>query len=294
MRTARQLAACLQPLTGERATGTVRIVATSPSVPVPKGTFLFPVHRTEGGSDMLRPALVFRTAADVVATPAGVLCDVFSVVGGPAHNAPAGTIFRFLPPRAGLSNDIVATTAIVGATRLDGPCGVREVHMFEQLNAGGAQAQLFFSKLSAFPSIVLVWEATGTAQDIGPNVRLRPDRWTAHIVVSRLDTTELRAAEGLDLMDGVETLLGRRSKVDGETFTSADTEIVGRARLAISDTTYIYSVSLQTWSGVPRRDDRDFQAWLKTSYTMYTTPPNPALTPEVVTLVDGATYNQTP
>lgn len=294
LRTLRQIAAVLQPLTGDRATATVRIVSTAPSVPVPKGTYLYPIHRSDAGSDMLRPALVFRTLADVVATPAGVDAAIHSVVGGLAHNAPAGTVFRFSPPRAALSPDVVATTAVAGATKLDGPCGVREIHVFEQLSAGGVQAQLFFSKLSAFPAIVLVWEATGAAQDIGPNVRLRPDRWTAHIVVSRLDSGELRANDGLEIMDAVETLLGRRAHVDGVAFTSADVEIVGRARLAIADSTYVYSVSFQTWSGVPRRDDRAVQAWLRTSYTVKTTPPDEALDPTVVTLVDGATYDQTP
>lgn len=294
MRTLRQCAAVLQPLTGERATGTVRLVSTPATLAVPAGTYMFPVHVSDAGSDMLRPALVFQTAADVVATPAGVDVAVFSVVGGIAHHAPAGTVFRLAEPMSADIASAVATTAIAGATSPAGPLAVKEIHVFEQLTAGSQAAQLFYSKLRAFPAIVLVWEATGAAQDIGPNVRLRPDRWTAHIVVSRLDVGELRAEQGLNIMDAVEVLLGRRRIVDGQPFTSADVEIVGRARLAIADTTYIYSVSFQTWSGVPRRDDREFKAWLKTSITLRTTPPDPSLTPEVVTLVDSATYDHEP
>lgn len=89
----------------------------------------------------------------------------------------------------------------------------------------------------------------------------------------------------------VSELLGLRVGVDGADITNGAIKILGRQRTATTDSAYIYTLRIGTSTVVTRRDDRSFPEYLRTKYTLVTTPADTALSPSVVTLVEDAEYD---
>ena len=126
----RALMALLQPITGERATGQVRITTRpgSGSVLLPYGYYFWPV--VDG---QVEPQWLFKLAKNPgredgcwEVTEAGDLCDAFSNIGGIRHNVTGGTVFRSeIPEFAQL--DIVAEGDFAGATTYEADEAVKLV-----------------------------------------------------------------------------------------------------------------------------------------------------------------------
>lgn len=296
MQTARHLMAVLAPLTGERSEGTVTITtrADVPEFEIPLNFHLLPVLKSAGGNDALAPQLPFRVAEAGVATPAGVTFPVTSVIGGTIHNLPAGTVFRCALEDNRIAS-VVASGALSGAENYAGVGAVKQILMYEAVGNADAQRNLFLAKLAGLcPAIVLVWESSGSPKYIGTDKTMMVDQWAVHVVVSRFDAGELRALEGLEILDLVGELLGLRVGVDGAYITNGGIKIQSRQRTATTDSAYIYTLRIASSTTITKRDDREFSEWLTTSYTLITTPPEMALSPSVVTLVDDAVYDQDP
>ena len=185
----------------------------------------------------------------------------------------------------------VASTAIGGAADYEGVGALKQVLMYEQIGASDAQRNLFLGKLRALPAAVLVWESSSSPEKVGPNKTKMLEQWTLHIVVSRLDAGELRSLEGLEILDLCSELLGRAVGIDRADFTNGDLSLLGRNRIVAADSAYIYGLRFQTSTTITKREQRVFEAWLKTSYTLVTTPET-ALSPSRVTLVEDAVYDQ--
>lgn len=293
MQTARHLMAVLAPLTGDRSDGTVTIKtrADVATLSIPLNFHLLPVKTSLVGTPALAPQLPFRVAEPVVATPAGVTVAATSVLGGAVHNLPAGAIFRCALEDNRIES-IVAASAFTGAVDYTGVGAVRQVLMYESIGNGSVQRDLFLAKLAGLcPAIVIVWESSGSPENLSGGHTKIAEQWAVHVVVSRLDAGELRSLEGLEILDLVSELLGRRVGVDGAWFTNGETKILSRARTAVSDSAYIYTLRIQTNTTITKRDAREFEDWLTTSYTLVTTPET-ALSPSVVTLVEDAVYDQ--
>ena len=293
--TARHLMAVLQPLMGDRSEGTVTIAtrADVATLAIPKNYTLLPLRATTRGKPSLSPQMPFRTTEAITATPAGVEVGVTSILGGLAYNLPAST--SFVP--ASEDNRIAsveASTALAGATAYEGTGALKDVLVYESIGSSQAQRDLFLAKLVRTPAAVIVWESSAHEQNVGTDKTKVTEQWSIHVVVSRADAGELRALEGLEILDLVSELLGRRSGIDGAAITNGDIKILSRARTAVADSAYIYSLRIQTGTTITRTDDRVFDEWLTTSYTLVSTPPDLALSPSVVTFVDDAVYDQNP
>lgn len=292
---ARQLAAVMQPLTGDRSSGTVRLVSTDPSVVIPHNTYLLPIVQSASGQGQIQPEFIFRTDAPVTVTPAGAPVVITSNIGGIRHNLPSGTVFRLHPAQPGMVQTAVATTAITGATDVSGSQAIKRIVNYEQLGAANVARDLFLGKVGTYPAVVLVWESTGEGLCYGSKIYLRPDKWSMHVVVSRFDAGELRSADGLDILDAVEEILTSRAHVDGEPFSSKYAQLHSRSRLAVTDSSYVYSVQFSTFHATLQTETRapsKFPLWSKTKYNLITEPPDPSLNPPSVTVVHDATYNQ--
>lgn len=292
MQTARHLMAVLAPLTGPRSEGTITIKtrADVATLPIPLNYHLLPMKKVAAtGNQALAPQLPFRTIEAVEATPAGVTVGVTSVLGGRIHNLESGTVFHEALKDNRIAS-IVATSSIAGASDYEGVGALKQVLMYEQIGSGEAQRNLFLAKLRKLPAAVLVWESSGSPEKVGPNKTKMLEQWTLHIVVSRLDSGELRALEGLDILDLASELLGRAVGIDGADFTNGDLSLTGRNRVVAADSAYIYGLRFQTSTTITKREVREFGEWLKTSYTLVTTPET-ELSPSRVTLVDGAVYD---
>lgn len=293
MQTARHLMAVLAPLTGERSEGTVTIKtrADVAELPIPLNFHLLPVKKSAVGTPALAPQLPFRVAEAAVATPAGVTVPVTSVLGGVIHNLSDETVFRVALEDNRIAS-VVGAGAFTGATDYTGTGALKQVLMYESIGSSEAQKNLFLAKLAGrCPAGVLVWESSGSPENLAGGHTKVVEQWSVHVVVSRLDAGELRSLEGLEILDLVSELLGRRVGVDGAFFTNGETKILSRARTANTDSAYIYSLRIQTNATITKRDDREFSEWLKTSYTLVTTPET-ELSPSVVTLVGDAVYDQ--
>lgn len=298
MHVGRRIMALLQPLTGDRSSGTVTIATTeeTASLELAKNTNILPILPSSApGSTAVAVAhqRPFRLAEAVTVTPDGVDVAVTSLLGGIAHNLPAGTRFRIAPEDNRIAS-IEASTDLAGATDYTGTGALKQVLMYEQIGGGNAQRDMFLAKLAGrCPAAVLVWESWTAQQRLASNKTKGLDTWSMHVVVSRADAGELRALEGLEILDLVMELVGMVEGVDGETITNGLSSLVNGARVTAADSAYIYAVRFQTSRVITRRDTREFLEWLTTSYTLVTTPPDEALSPSVVTLVDGAVYDHT-
>lgn len=294
MQTARHLMAVLAPLVGERSEGsvTIRTRADVAELPIPLNFHMLPVVNSVGGTGALAPQLPFRVAEAGTATPEGVVFPVTSVVGGAIHNLPIGTTFRCALEDNRIES-IEASTDIAGADDYTGVGAVKQILVYESIGSGATQRDLFLAKLAGrCPAIVLVWESSGSPQYIGVDKTLLVEQWGVHVVVSRLDAGELRSLEGLEILDLVSELLGLRVGVDGAAITNGAIKILSRARVANTDSAYIYSLRIAVSTTVTKRDDRTFSEWLKTSYTLISTPEDVARSPSVVTFVEDAVYDQ--
>lgn len=289
----RSIEGLLQPLTGDRATGTVAMKAADADLVLPKGTYLAPVLVSDTGNKQLAPGQMYRTLASATLTSsAEVDVPIESVVGGERMNLPEGTEFVPLSGApAGIDPLITASSAVSGATTFDGIGAVKQVAIFEELQPGSAPIDAFWAKLSMFPAVVIVWESSGAGEKIGPNKSMRRDIFSAHVVISRLDAGELRSAEGLEILDALEAILTRSARIES---TSRDVDSLGADRVVSTPQLYVYRYRFQTTVAVVRRDDREFEEWTSTRYTMVSTPIDPSLTPSRVTLIEGAVYDQDP
>lgn len=293
MQTARHLMAVLAPLTGERAEGTITITtrADVPELEIPLNFHLLPVLQSAEGNGALAPQLPFRVAEAGVATPDGVTFPVTSVLGGTVHNLPDSTVFRCALEDNRIAS-IEASSLIEGATNYTGTGALKQILMYETIGNSSAQRDLFLAKLAGrTPAAVIVWESSGSPTFYAPNHTKLAEQWAIHVVVSRFDAGELRALEGLEILDMVSELLGLRVGVDGADITNGAIKILGRQRTATTDSAYIYTLRIGTSTVVTRRDDRSFPEYLRTKYTLVTTPADTALSPSVVTLVEDAEYD---
>jgi hypothetical protein len=241
---ARRLLACVASMTGERSTGSLTVKATGADTVLRKGAIGAPI--VGGRVDYSR---LFWVTADTVVTSAGVEVGVSSLLGGAHHNIAGPVQLRWFPQLDGVEPVSPFFSAPSGATTGD----IKQVAIYEQLSADVAR-DLFLAKVGAFPALVLAWERSDRAVRKGEGSARQVERWTFYVVVSRADATERRGAEGLALLDDLETLLVDRKQIDGLPVSGTGIEITARGRRAIGPTSYVYTLAFGTARGV-RRDD---------------------------------------
>ncbi len=176
---------------------------------------------------------------------------------------------------------------MTGGANATGVGSVKQIVHYETLSSGTTAIDLFNARVSSqAPSIVLAWESSGSPTAVGRNVARRQDRWILYVVTTRGDGSGKRRDEASDILDAVEAYLVDRKSVAGFVFSAPATQIMGRGRLTVTKTSYIYTVSLETGGTVERIDTRGanspegeltFAAWQTTQLDMPTAdvPPFP-------------------
>lgn len=274
---ARAVFGALAPITGHRATGTVRFSALAGAAPVqvPKNTYLRPVV---GGA--LREDLLFKTTADFTIA-AGTIEDglpITSNLGGARHNLAAGTVFRFDPVPAGLGMN-----AVLGAPMTDGSDAgslLRSLSFFEDLDASNPSADIFAAMVSV-PGLMLTWQrsepAEGAMAGLGQgqnrasrSAKFFREYFVAYVVVGRLESDPARRKQGLLISIAVSRLLtDRMMNDDGESLSSVGggVDVTSRARYRRDENRLIYAIAFrvnQTLEKAP--DTRFFSPWERTRF----------------------------
>lgn len=288
----RALLALLQPLTGDRANGSVLVQSTDATGIIPANSHACPIIAGQMRSDLL-----FKTAVNPATNngswpvvQGGTPVPILSVLGGAQHNIVGSTVLRWFP-----SIDGIAPTAAVSATGLsDGApntslVGVADAKLFEQLVASpGAGVDMFKSGLSAFPGLILVWQGSEPddgmrEQPLGPRVSrlgrgatLQRSTWDLFIVASRLDSDPARREQGMVILDEIREIITDRQTVDGMVFSCIRGLSVHKCgRHVIDPKFYVYLITFSTCNVLQQREYRDYSDWAKTRLDVTTTDSSP-------------------
>ncbi len=298
---ARDIMAAINPVTGTRGTGKV-LVKTKGKTPVylPRNWYLMPIVNGAVREELLfkvgqgpnhaiypdgkrKKSSVDEPDAESwwVIQPGGTLVDIVSVVGGIRHNLPKGTKFAFDPHNPNLEIEAVLQNAITDGAEPTHFGGCKSVVQFEQLNAPTASLDAFRAAVGKFPAVIIVWDgsepADGTTQSsidrgrtrVGSVSQLFKERFNIFVLLERLDSGQIRSAEGLKLLDDITYWLTDLQAIDGEIFSSpTGVQLRGRARVAGDSAAYqhvyIYMLQISVTSCVVPYDSRTFHPWLRT------------------------------
>lgn len=274
--------ATLQPLTGDRATGTVDIQLKSgvpPGLLLPFNTYLIPLL-----SGQIRAQMLIKLAKnpdredgawEVLA--GGVNAACFSNIGGERYNFPAGTQFIFEEP---LIDFVEATAAadFVGGTNPNNVWAVKDIVEYETLNGPVLTMDIRRSGLKDTPAILVTFEdiqpgdgaATSTTQRgtrQGTRQFIYKFTYTVSVITTRSDSDQFRRNEGLAIVDRVLTLLNDRSAVDGYVAASPggwQIRSVFRENgpQDIYQKFYIYHVLVSATGAIVTEDSRIYAPWL--------------------------------
>lgn len=269
---ARAIMACLQPLTGARASGSVTVNAVpGPTATLKGGSYGAPVI---GGSIRYdRLVKVAQNPADKAGWPigTGTVVPCFTNIGGLDQNIPAGTSIRWFPALQGIEAASVTTAGLAGAGGDASMTGIQELVFFEDIQPGAGMT-LFKGALSRYPAAVVAWEGSGDAEFVGRGQWVQQQLWSIYVVVSRQDADPSRRVQGLAIMDSIQSELWGRGAVDGEGFSTPNgAQFIRRRALPIDERFYVYRAWISTKSSYRQSEHRTFNPWLHTKLDMQTT-----------------------
>ena len=275
----RNVLSAIQPLTGDRASGTITVTASGADVTLPLGTFAYPVVGGQVQTDRIyRPSEGPNSDGSWTITTAGTDVDFVSNVGGTKHNIADATKFVFLPPLSGIST-AVGSTAFAGATNPSFYGGVKETVVFEHINGPAQQIDMERMKLRGTPAVIIVWNSSepsdgvmSSSNNFGSHGRGTfsssfRELFTVVIIVSKSNNEAARSEEGLYIMDQIARYLNRRqSSFDGCPISGPSPILVqSRNRVAIPKEPYqrhyIYSLTFSAENAYTMIDDRTYNDW---------------------------------
>lgn len=281
---ARGIMAACQPLTGDRASGTVALhnVSAAPISVVPNSC-LFPV--VNGSVRYESVYKVGRNPADAkgvwtIGAGATQNVPVFSNIGGVRMNLSAGTTFRAEGSWSpGLAPNPRAVTAIVGGADPSDDLALYNFVMYENFGAKPT-LELFKSAIGGrFPAAMIFWLESEPADGLSTSATNRPthqgagkisytEMFEIMIVSTREDSENNRRAQPMRIMDAVSALLVDRMSVDGSAISSpGGLHIRRRNRLGGEDGFYrvfqAYSLTLSAQATYVRTDDRVYDVLRK-------------------------------
>lgn len=310
----RAILSVLQPLTGDRATGSLLVKATGADVPLSANSYLFAIPRSAGGNQGIDPTLLYKVVKDdtftevptngdtdwtITVTAAGVAVPVVSVLGGVQHNVTTpGMRFRFNPVPAGIVPEAtLVDPGFSGATDPSFAGGLRRIVLFERLGKSAAAADVAYEIWRArlggpFPAAVLVLVSSDRGELQGPGMRLRKFTWWLVVYSTTYASAPEREEEGDAILEYAEALLGDRSSVDDEVFSQPKMQVTGsRLLVTTPDGATVHILTLESSSTICRIEGREFEAWAESQVQLVTPPdaehPAPA-DPLIVAQVDVA------
>lgn len=321
VRIGRAIMSAIQPLTGERAVGQLRMQAKpGETALVPQYTYFTP--RISGDN---HPSWYFKTgrsSADdgvwTVDDSGDVLVDVYSNLGGVRFNLAKDTPFvpelpiegldLQLPPRA--NEDFTG-----GQDPIDQVGALRDVSFYESFDGPALSKDIERSQLRYFPALLLAFDEFMPADGVsiaqvnqaavsaGAGTRLFKVGYSLSIIVSREHSEHIRRHEGLLIADQIMAELNAREAApDGETISQPSGLML---RQLIRETGpqelyqkfFVYTLFVSAMVAIERTERRKYAPWLRTVMDVQRRPdavPASTAQQEAFTLVDNMIIDMTP
>ena len=286
----RSILALLNPVTGDRATGTLTVTATGAAVTLKPSKWLSPVIDGTLRRDILVKIAPNPDTSDHtwVVNSSGTPVSVVSNIGGIRHNLALGTTLRFEEQvQEGIEPEATLATAMSGGTE-PAEHELQGVTMFESAGLP-LDLNLFRTTIGGgkMPIAVLVWTgselADGNTQSrldlggarVGRAVSLYAEHFTLYIFSSRLDSDPKRREEGMFLLDECAALMSGRRSIDGACFSSpAGIQLLERFRHVEPgpdfSSLYGYGIRITATQAIRQRDDREYNDWLRANIVLDT------------------------
>ncbi len=287
--TGRALMAALQPLTGNRAAGNIRL-RTQPGVAltVPRNAYWTPVIDGQRQTSWLFKTMQGpnKDKSWPVDDSGNSLIAVMSNLGGMRHNVPAGTGFQpDIPIDALVLKGVdqpVADAEFVGATNPGEYCGVQDMVMFETFDGPALTTDLHRSPLSHFPGIMIAFQDFAPADGVaiaqnnqiainaGTDKKFYKVTFSISVITTKGEGDMSRRQQGLIIADAVAQLLNDKHSGDVGECLSNPGGVQVRQMIredgpqAIYQKFYIYTTLVSCMTLLQRLDFRTFTPWLRT------------------------------
>jgi len=207
---------------------------------------------------------------------------IFSAVGGDIQNLPTGTALLWTPAIAGVEAISAVEADMTGATTATFPGALKRLALFDRLGLGKANmsAEVFRSKVGAFPAGVLAWVGAPKGQALNRDSRERFMRFRLHVICGRVDSNDSRTDEGDTILDYAEGLMENQADIDGEIFASPGIEVGESGFVLAEDGSTVHYLDLDVPHTIEHIERRTFVDFLEVQQTLVTAPdaeyPDPA------------------
>ena len=287
--TGRAMMAALQPLTGGRAAGVVRMRSKPGTVlNIPRYSYWMPVVDGQRMTSWLFKATDGPNADKswTVDDSGNSLVTMMSNIGGMRHNVDAGTVFMPAVPIDELVDTgpdaPVAEDDFTGATNPAEYCGVQDMALYQTFDGPALTTDMHRSPLSQFPGILLAFQSFEPADGVaiatndqaavnaGSDKKFYKVSYTISVITVKGEGDASRRMEGLIIADTVAALLNDKHAGDqGEPLSNPGgiqvrTMIPEDGPQDIYKKFYIYTVLVSAMVTLERLDFRTFNPWLRT------------------------------
>lgn len=297
VRTGRAIMSALQPLTGERAAGQLRLRAKEgKAFNLDRYTYFTPLldgdnhtswyFKVDGGPN--------EDGSWLVDDSGDTLVSVYSNLGGIRHNVPAGT--RFTPELKIEDLDVTQANAPMAEADFEGGtdpepyAALKDVAFYETLGGPAMSLDLSRSPLREFPALLVAFDdltpADGTAisqvnqsaVNAGAGTKMYKIGYSLSIIVSRNESDAFRRHEGLLIADQIlEELNDRHAAHDGELISNpAGLQIRTLMREAgpqqVYQKFYVYTLFVSAMLSITRTERRKYSPLLRAGVTLQRRP----------------------
>lgn len=285
----RALMAAMQPITGNRAAGQIRLRA-KPGVQltVPRYAYWAPVIDGQRATSWLFKATDGPNSDKswTVNDTGTSTITVMSNIGGLRHNVPVGTQFRPDLPVDDLviigADQPVAVADFLGGTNPAEYAGVQDMAIFETFDGPALTTDIHRSPVDRFPAILLAFQDFTPADGVaiaqnnqmainaGTDKKFYKTTYTISVITARGEGDMSRRQEGMILIDAVVQLLNDKHSGDpGECLSNPGGVQVRQVIREdgpqdIYQKYYIYTALISCMTTLQRVDFRTFSPWLST------------------------------
>jgi hypothetical protein len=322
VRTGRAIMSALQPLTGERAEGQMRLRAKEgQAFDLPRYTYFTPLIDRDN-----HPSWYFKVGQGPnedgswrVDDSGDTLVDVYSNLGGARHNIAAST--RLTPELKIVELDESSTNApkaeadFTGGTDPETFAFFRDMAFYEQLDGPAMTTDLARSPIREFPACLLAFDDMTPADGVaisqvnqgavnaGDGTKFFKIGYSLSIIVNRSEGEAYRRHEGLLLADKmIHELNDRHAAPDGEVISNPGGIQVRQLMREVGDQKiyqkfYIYTLFISCMQAVTRTDRRVYNPLLRASVTVQRRPdasPATEAQTDAFTLVNDMQLDMTP
>lgn len=286
--TGRALMAAMQPITGNRAAGQIRL-RTKPGVQltVPRYAYWTPVIDGQRMTSWLFKATEGpnKDKSWTVDDSGNTLITLMSNIGGMRHNVPVGTQFQPDLPIAELvlvgAGQPVAEADFEGGTNPSDYAGVQDMALFETFDGPALTTDLHRSPIDQFPAILLAFQDFSPADGVaiaqnnqmainaGTDKKFYKVTYTISVITTKGEGDMSRRQEGLILADAVTQLLNDKHNGDQGECLSNPGGVQVRQMIRedgpqdIYQKFYIYTALVSCMTLLQRVDFRTFNPWLR-------------------------------